>query len=289
MRFVVFGPPSITCLYIALSLSAQEHTWDYYKLHAEKAWKTYREQFECVSVSGSQATTTYDVFFDKQSGKALLSVIDGVGKQEKFIEHTILGKGNCVVITNAIREPEWRFTDFRLHKFSPLVPEELGHFQKHQEKVNIALHGLLYVCGLPIEKILGGGEAKILAVTVDEKASSDITVEMEIPENMLLAEIEVVDRQKLLRVKVVFDAEKLWTIKEYVVVWPNEREIKVSNETVGFHGCAVCSRSVLASLVYATDDFDALTEIREMTQSYAIISPELVTSKIAEAEALVEK
>lgn len=73
MRSIVIGVAWIAASGIAMQVSAQVADWESYKPHALKAWKTYREQFECVGISGEDSSfgMKFELYFDKNSGNAI--------------------------------------------------------------------------------------------------------------------------------------------------------------------------------------------------------------------------
>jgi hypothetical protein len=267
-----------------LQVSAQVADWEMYKPHALKAWKTYREQFDCVAVSGEDSSLgmKYDMYVDKISEIAIITMRRGSREKSAFVRHVIVEKNRCTIIEKATSETEFRV----VHDFSSLVPEELERVQYHQKRIESVLFPLLYVMGGPIDKIFEQGEGKVLAVSVDEKAPNLVTVELEIAENLLSFYRQQEESPELVKAKVVFDAERLWIIKAHDITWLEGRKFHVRNETVGFLGCAVCSRSTSTS-AFPVSEHDHAVQIELTKLTHSLASPELVSSKIAEARALV--
>jgi hypothetical protein len=114
-----------------------------------------------------------------------------------------------------------------------------------------------------------------------------VNVETEVGENLLCYSYNHVERSQLVKVKVVFDAERLWIVKTYEINKLSGAWITANNDTVAFLGCAVCSRSVCGNGIMS--DGQSGTAFDVTTQTYSIISPELASSKIAEARALVDE
>lgn len=287
MQCAIWGMTWIASSCIALIVSAQqstdESTWDKFRPHALKAWKTYREQFDCVAISGEELLA-YELYFDRISGNAIYTMRNRVrpGRGNAFVRHIIVEKDRCTIIEKPALETEFRLVS----EFSSAVPEDKEMIQYHQNRIGSILFPLLYVEGGQIDKILEQGDAKVLAVSVDENAPNLVTVEMEIAENLLCFRSQPVESPKMTKVKVVFDAERLWIVKEYGVDWLGERRIGVSHDMVAFLGCAVPGRSFLGSALYSPDGFVA-TKTDVVKRNWSIISSEVVSSKIAEAWALV--
>lgn len=271
--------------FIVLGVSAQEHNWDKYKPHALKAWEAYREQFECVAISGKDSAGGYkfDFYFDKSSGSALFTMIAGY-RPNQFIKHIIVERDRCTFLEKASNETEFKL----VREISTQVTDEQDDVQYSQDRIARILFPSMDVLGKPIDKIVEQGEAKILAVAVDEKTPNLVTVELEISENLLMSGADRVESPELVRIGVIFDAEKLWTIKSYNADWPSGRRYSVNHETVAFLGCAAPNRSTSTS-AFPDGNQDFVVQIEVSTRTWSIISPELFSSKIAEARALVEK
>jgi hypothetical protein len=284
MRFIVICVAWIVASCITLRVSGQVSDWDTFKPHALRAWKTYREQFDCVAVS-VKGTYTYDLYFDKTAGKAICTARSGSPNRQESVRQLIVEEDRGTVIEKGFDESEFRLVD----QFSSSVPEEQDALEKHRFEIERVLFRLLLVYGMPIDEILKRGEANILSVSPDREAPNLVAVEMEISEKALHYSWPQTEHPELVKVKVVFDSEKLWVIKSYDVNWPSGRKLDVRNESVGFLGCAVCSRSVWGSSYPGFGDSDRVSQIDVTTLTFSIISSELVRSKIVEAQALIRK
>ncbi len=281
-RFVVlFIIWSVAYSTLTLDTNGQEFSWEMCKPHATRAWKTYREQFDCVSISG-EGMYKYIVHADRISGIALLTMVEGAPKENKSIRHVLMEMDRCTIIEKAPTDSEFKLTE----ALSFAVPEEQDDIHRYQDRIERALFSALYIMAKPIDELIEGGEAKILSVSADKTTTNLVKVDIEISENLLYDPSDQLERPELVKLEVVFDAEKLWIIKAYDITWLNGRELNVRNDTVAFLGCAVCSRSISGS-VFPESESDSAVQIEEKTQTYSIATREFVRSKIAEARALV--
>jgi hypothetical protein len=283
--FVVFFVVAWIAVYSSLALDAngQEPSWEMYRPHAIRAWKTYREQLVCASVSG-EGLYKYIVHSDRISGNALYTTVEGASRENRLIRHVIIETDHFAVIEKARTDTKFKLVE----DLSFAVPGKRDDINKYHNRIARIMFPSLYVMARPIDELIEGGEAKILSVGTDKLNANLVTVDIEISENILYDRFDQLERPELVKLKVVFDAERLWIIKAYDITWLGGREFSVRNDTVAFLGCAVCSRSVSGS-VFPESETASAVQIEETTQTYSIISPEEVRSKIAEARALVDQ